>query len=74
MPKEYSGTGSKADLDNHSNQCNPNNSEFRGYTKSYSGSGTKSDLDNHANQMNPNNKTYDSSRGNSSDQSSCVLS
>ena len=74
MPKEYSGTGTRADLDNHSNQCNPNNSEFRGYDKSYSGSGTKSDLDNHANQMNPNNKTYDSSRGNSSDQSSCVLS
>lgn len=27
----YSGTGDKADLDNHSNQCNPNNDEYDGY-------------------------------------------
>ena len=24
----YGGTGDKADLDNHANQCNPNNPEF----------------------------------------------
>lgn len=30
---KYSGTGDKPDLDNHSKQCNPNNPEYRGYTK-----------------------------------------
>jgi len=25
----YSGTGDKADLDNHGNQCNPNNPEHK---------------------------------------------
>ena len=63
MPKEYSGTGTKADKDNHANQCNPNNSEYRGYSKSYSGSGTKSDLDNHSNQMNSKSSAFHSSRG-----------
>ncbi len=27
---KYSGTGDKADLDNHSNQLNPNNEEYAG--------------------------------------------
>lgn len=27
----YSGTGDKDDLDNHSDQCNPNNDEYDGY-------------------------------------------
>lgn len=26
----YSGTGDKADLDNHANQLNPNNEEYAG--------------------------------------------
>ena len=55
---KYTGTGTKADLDNHANQCNPNYKEYRGYTSGYSGTGTKADLDNHANQLNPNNKLY----------------
>ena len=53
------GTGrTKADQDNRSNQCNPNNSRYQGHTPEYSGIGTKTDLDNHANQLNPNNKEY----------------
>ncbi|KAK3586687.1 hypothetical protein CHS0354_039156 [Potamilus streckersoni] len=31
----YTGTGDKPDLDNHANQCNPNNSEYKGHTPSY---------------------------------------
>lgn len=27
----YDGTGDKDDLDNHSDQCNPNNDEYDGY-------------------------------------------
>ena len=54
----YTGTGTKADLDNHANQCNPNNSEYKGHEKGYSGTGTKVDLDNHAHQLNPNNSEY----------------
>ena len=54
----YSGTGTKADLDNHSNQCNPNHSEYKGHQPGYSGTGTKADLDNHANQLNPNNPGF----------------
>lgn len=27
----YSGTGDKDDLDNHSEQCDPNNEEYNGY-------------------------------------------
>ena len=27
----YSGTGDQDDLDNHSDQCNPNNDEYDGY-------------------------------------------
>ena len=55
---KYTGTGTKADLDNHANQCNPNHSEYQGHKSGYSGTGTKPDLDNHANQLNPNNKLY----------------
>ncbi len=54
----YTGTGTKADLDNHANQCNPNHKEYSGYSSGYSGTGTKADLDNHANQLNPNNPNY----------------
>ena len=48
---------------NHSNQCNPNNSNYQGHSSSYFGSGTRSDVNNHSNQMNPNSSTYSSSRG-----------
>mmetsp|Transcript_53239 Transcript_53239/g.124729 ORF Transcript_53239/g.124729 Transcript_53239/m.124729 type:complete len:89 (-) Transcript_53239:134-400(-) len=57
------GGRSQAYLDNHANQCNPNNSRYRGYDRHYSGSGTRADLNNHANQMNPNNDEYWNSRG-----------
>ncbi len=58
----YSGTGSKADLNNHSNQCNPNHSQFKGYSSGYSGTGTKPDLNNHSSQLNPNNSKYQSKK------------
>jgi hypothetical protein len=45
----------KDNRDNHGNQCNPNNSEYKGHVKEYAGEGTPADLDNHANQCNPNN-------------------
>ena len=61
----YSGTGTKPDLDNHSNQLNPNHSEYRGGSTNYSGSGTRADLNNHANQMNPNNSRYGGGGGRS---------
>ena len=48
----------KADLDNRSDQCNPNNSGYQGHTTGYSGTGTRPDLNSHANQLNPNNKEY----------------
>jgi len=48
----------KAANDNKSNQCNPNNSEYRGHESGYSGTGTKADLDNHSTQLNPNNSLY----------------
>lgn len=51
---------------NHSNQCNPNNGNYQGYSSSYQGSGTRSDLNNHSNQMNSNNGAYYSSRGGNS--------
>ena len=60
---KYTGTGTKADLDNHANQCNPNHSQYRDHTSGYSGTGTKADLDNHANQLNPNNERYQPKRG-----------
>jgi len=50
----YTGTGDKADLENHSNQCNPNNQNYQGHTPGYSGTGDKPDLDNHSDQLNPN--------------------
>ena len=59
---KYTGTGTKADLDNHSNQCNPNNPNYAGHQSGYSGTGTKADLDNHSNQMNPNNSQYQSGK------------
>ncbi len=31
----YSGTGDKADLDNHGQQCNPNNVKYQGYDRHY---------------------------------------
>ena len=54
----YSGIGDKADLDNHANQCNPNNPNYEGHTKGYSGDGSQADRDNHSNQLNPNNERY----------------
>ena len=51
----YKGTGDKADLDNHSDQCNSNNPEHAGHKPEYSGKGDKADLDNHSNQSNTNN-------------------
>lgn len=56
--KGYQGTGTKADLGNHANQCNPNHSECKGHTSKYQGSGGQPDRDNHANQGNPNNSSY----------------
>ena len=54
----YTGTGTKPDLANHSNQCNPNNRNYQGHDSSYTGTGTKPDLGNHSNQCNPNNPNY----------------
>jgi hypothetical protein len=51
----YTGKGDKPDLNNHANQCNPNNS---GHTPGYPGTGTKADVDNHSNQQNPNHSSY----------------
>ena len=48
----------QSNLDNKSDQCNPNNPRFEGHTPGYSGTGTKADLDNHGNQLNPNNERY----------------
>jgi hypothetical protein len=48
----------QADLDNHSNQLNPNNDLYEGDDDEY----FQEELDNHANQMNPNNEAYRSSR------------
>uniref|UniRef100_H2XY69 Uncharacterized protein n=1 Tax=Ciona intestinalis TaxID=7719 RepID=H2XY69_CIOIN len=48
----------KANNDNKSNQCNPNNDRYSGYSSSYSGTATRPDLNNHSNQMNPNNSNY----------------
>ncbi len=55
---KYSGIGDKPDLDNHSDQCNPNNPKSQGHTKGYSGDKSKAGLDNHSDQLNPNNKRY----------------
>ena len=64
----YSGTGDKADLDNCSNQLNPNHPEYRGgstnYTGTiYAGTGDKAELDNRSNQKNPNNPEYGGGSG-----------
>lgn len=58
----YSGSGTREDLNNHSNQLNPNHSEYSGGSTKYSGTGTRADLNNHANQMNPNNSRYAGAR------------
>ena len=58
----YSGTGDKADLDNHANQLNPNHSEYRCGTTKYTGTGDKADLNN---QMNPNKPRYQGGGGGS---------
>ncbi len=44
------------DLDNHSNQLNPNNDEYAGNDDSKDDHDY--DNDNHSNQMNPNNDEY----------------
>ena len=51
-----SDSGERANLDNRSNQCNPNHEEYSGHVRQYTGEGTQADLDNHANQKNPNNE------------------
>lgn len=51
-------TPTQADMDNHSNQLNPNNDLYEEDDQEYS----KEELDNHSNQMNPNNDAYHSSR------------
>ncbi|PTT16897.1 hypothetical protein DBR27_01835 [Flavobacterium sp. HMWF030] len=60
------------DLDNRSNQLNPNNDSYwksRGYSERpdnwehETSSSSNDEMDNHANQMNPNNEAYSSSRG-----------
>jgi hypothetical protein len=48
---------------NHSNQCNPNNSNYQGHSSSYQGSGSRSGYNNHSNQMNSNHSAYQASRG-----------
>ena len=60
----YTGTGTKADLDNHGNQCNPNNPEHKGHTPGYSGAGGKADLGNHGTQLNPNNPKFQGTKPN----------
>ena len=64
MSSSYTGTGTKADLDNHANQCNPNNAEYKGHDSAYPGKGDKPDLDNHAKQLNPNNEHHQPKGGN----------
>ncbi len=54
----YPGTGTKSDLDNHADQCNPNNTKYQGHQPGYPGDGTKADRDNHADQLNPNNPKF----------------
>lgn len=51
----YTGTGDKADLDNHSKNLNP---EYAPKPREATGTGDKADNDNHSNQMNPNNAEY----------------
>ncbi len=58
----YTGTGDKPDLNNHSNQCNPNNPEYKGHQPGYQGTGDKPDLENHSRQKNPEDVRYQQSR------------
>jgi hypothetical protein len=51
----YHGSGTKADLDNHSSQLNPH--KYQG-SHGYTGTGTKADLDNHSRQLNPQDSKY----------------
>lgn len=55
---KYTGDTSKANLDNHGEQCNPNNPKYQGYSSTYSGDTSKANLDNHGNQLNPNNPNF----------------
>lgn len=60
-------SSTQADLDNHANQCNPNNDAYQGDDSTGDDAGddagySQADLDNHANQCNPNNDAYHSSR------------
>jgi hypothetical protein len=49
----------QADLDNHADQLNPNNDEYRGYGFDEDGENLHDyDNDNHSNQLNPNNDEY----------------
>ena len=58
-----SSNQTQADLDNHANQCNPNNDAYQGNDGDDGGyTYSQADLDNHANQCNPNNDAYYSSR------------
>ncbi|KAH3872166.1 hypothetical protein DPMN_035380 [Dreissena polymorpha] len=57
QPKSGYGD-SKANQDNKSDQCNPNNPSYQGHQTGYTGTGTKPDLDNHGNQKNPNNERF----------------
>lgn len=45
----------QTDIDNHSNQLNPNNDEYRGNDSS---ADHDYDNDNHSDQLNPNNDEY----------------
>ncbi|MBK9794687.1 MAG: hypothetical protein IPP60_16715 [Sphingobacteriales bacterium] len=49
---------SKADLDNHANQLNPNNDNYNGKDDDRDNSSHDYDNDNHSNQLNPNNDEY----------------
>ena len=57
----------QAELDNHSNQLNPNNPEYwhcRGLERPVANHVyTQAELDNHSNQLNPNNPEYWHCRG-----------
>jgi len=48
----------QANLDNHADQCNPNNERYQGHKSGYPGTGDKPDRDNHANQLNPNHQEF----------------
>eukprot|EP00731_Ephydatia_muelleri_P028286 Em0019g1159a len=60
----YQGTGGRPDLNNHSNQLNPNNPQHGGGAQrpagssDYQGAGDRADLNNHSNQLNPNHQQF----------------